>query len=45
MTMLGIFGLVLMGLAITGFRVLKEYERGVVFRLGRFLGVKTAGLK
>ena len=29
----------------TGFRVLREYERGVVFRLGRFSGVKQAGLK
>jgi regulator of protease activity HflC (stomatin/prohibitin superfamily) len=36
--------LVLVGLAITGFRILKEYERGVVFRLGRFQGVRTAGL-
>ena len=36
---------VLAALAITGFRVLPEYERGVVFRLGRFTGVKGAGLK
>jgi regulator of protease activity HflC (stomatin/prohibitin superfamily) len=27
-----------------GLRVLQEYERGVVFRLGRFAGVKQAGL-
>ncbi len=33
------------GLLFTGFRVLNEYERGVVFRLGRFATVKTAGLK
>ncbi len=45
MMMIGIFGLVLLGLAMTGFRVLNEYERGVVFRLGRFVGVKQAGLK
>jgi regulator of protease activity HflC (stomatin/prohibitin superfamily) len=45
MTMIGIFGLVVLGLAITGFRVLNEYERGVVFRLGRFVAVKQAGLK
>jgi len=32
-------------LVFVGFRVLKEYERGVVFRLGRFNGVKTAGLR
>lgn len=30
---------------ISGFRVLKEYERGVVLRLGRFQGVRLAGLK
>jgi len=35
----------LAALTIAGFRVLAEYERGVVFRLGRFTGVKTAGLK
>ena len=45
MTMIGIFGLVVLGLAVTGFRVLNEYERGVVFRLGRFVSVKQAGLK
>ena len=28
-----------------GIRIITEYERGVVFRLGRFTGVKTAGLK
>ena len=27
-----------------GLRVLQEYERGVVFRLGRYAGVKQAGL-
>jgi regulator of protease activity HflC (stomatin/prohibitin superfamily) len=28
-----------------GIRIITEYERGVVFRLGRFTGVKTAGLR
>src|SRR5512145_1161302 len=28
-----------------GVRVLQEYERGVIFRLGRFREVKDAGLK
>jgi regulator of protease activity HflC (stomatin/prohibitin superfamily) len=28
-----------------GVRVLQEYERGVIFRLGRFREVKAAGLK
>jgi len=36
---------VLLALLFVGFRVLAEYERGVIFRLGRFNGVKTAGLK
>jgi regulator of protease activity HflC (stomatin/prohibitin superfamily) len=35
---------VVVALAISGLRVLQEYERGVVFRLGRFAGVKQAGL-
>ena len=32
-------------LAFMGIRVLPEYERGVVFRFGRFVGVKAAGLR
>ena len=36
---------VLLALGLTGFRILKEYERGVVFRWGRFIGVKQAGLR
>jgi regulator of protease activity HflC (stomatin/prohibitin superfamily) len=36
---------VLAALVLAGFRILAEYERGVVFRLGRFAGIKTAGLK
>jgi regulator of protease activity HflC (stomatin/prohibitin superfamily) len=32
-------------LLMLGIRVLQEYERGVVFRFGRFAGVKTAGLQ
>ncbi len=43
------FALVAVGIAavllLIGFRVITEYERGVVFRLGRFAGVKDAGLK
>ena len=34
-----------LALAFFGFRVLPEYERGVIFRLGRFTSVKGAGLK
>ncbi len=44
-----IVGLVAFGLLalllLAGFRVLAEYERGVLYRLGRFSGVKSAGLK
>ena len=40
-----IFVLFFLGLMATGFRILNEYERGVVFRLGRYAGVRTAGLK
>jgi len=36
---------ILLALLFAGFRVLAEYERGVIFRLGRFNGVKSAGLK
>ncbi len=30
--------------ALTGFRVVQEYERGVIFRLGRCIGAKGPGL-
>jgi regulator of protease activity HflC (stomatin/prohibitin superfamily) len=43
------FVLILLGvlalLVVSGIRVITEYDRGVIFRLGRFTGVKTAGLK
>jgi len=32
-------------LFVFGIRIITEYERGVVFRLGRFVAVKTAGFK
>jgi regulator of protease activity HflC (stomatin/prohibitin superfamily) len=32
-------------LFLLGLRILPEYERGVVFRLGRYNGVRSAGLK
>ena len=40
----GIALLVLLVLAVSGLRVLREYERGVVFTLGRFDRVKGPGL-
>jgi regulator of protease activity HflC (stomatin/prohibitin superfamily) len=45
MTAILIVVLFLAGLVFAGLRVLNEYERGVVFRLGRFAGVKQAGLQ
>jgi regulator of protease activity HflC (stomatin/prohibitin superfamily) len=36
---------VLAALFIAGVRILPEYERGVVFRLGRYVGIRTAGLR
>ena len=38
----GVF--VLLALVISTFRILREYERGVIFQLGRFHGVKGPGL-
>jgi regulator of protease activity HflC (stomatin/prohibitin superfamily) len=44
----GTFGLVVIGfvvmLLLNSFRILREYERGVVFQLGRFWKVKGPGL-
>ncbi len=46
---LGYFGLLLVGFILiilfSAFRVLREYERGVVFQLGRFWKVKGPGLR
>jgi len=40
-----LFPLVLLGLFLfSGIRVLQEYERGVLFRLGRLIGAKGPGL-
>ena len=36
---------VLLALVLAGVRVLQEYERGVVFRFGRYAGVKEAGIR
>ncbi len=37
--------LFLAGFFFAGVRILNEYERGVVFRLGRLTGTKGAGLR
>src|SRR5690606_38500341 len=34
----------LIGIALSAIRILREYERGVVFTLGRYSGVKGPGL-
>lgn len=31
-------------LFITGLRIAREYERGVIFRLGRYVGIRGPGL-
>ncbi|HKC51972.1 MAG TPA: slipin family protein [Myxococcota bacterium] len=46
--MFGVFGIaifVLLALLFSAVRVLQEYERGVLFRLGRFNSVKGAGMR
>ncbi len=40
----GVFVLLAVGLLFSMFRVLREYERGVIFMLGRFYKVKGPGL-
>lgn len=42
---LGIAGAIVLLFIISGFRVINEYERGVVLTLGKFDGVKDPGLK
>jgi regulator of protease activity HflC (stomatin/prohibitin superfamily) len=36
---------VLAALFVSGVRILPEYERGVIFRLGRFVAIRTAGFR
>lgn len=40
----GFFGFILLIILIRSFRTLNEYERGVIFRLGKFVAVKGPGL-
>ena len=40
----GVILLLVVGLLASAFRILREYERGVVFMLGRFYKVKGPGL-
>jgi regulator of protease activity HflC (stomatin/prohibitin superfamily) len=41
---LGVAVVIVIALAVASFRILREYERGVVFQLGRFWRVKGPGL-
>jgi regulator of protease activity HflC (stomatin/prohibitin superfamily) len=41
---LGILAFVLFGIIVNAIKILREYERGVVFQLGRFWKVKGPGL-
>jgi regulator of protease activity HflC (stomatin/prohibitin superfamily) len=40
----GFVGIILLFLMFSSVRVVQEYERGVIFRLGRFVGAKGPGL-
>src|SRR6266700_1478490 len=44
MTPLIVVGAVVLILFVSGLRIAQEYERGVVFRLGRFRGLRGPGL-
>ncbi len=44
LAVVGVVVVVLLVIAATGFRVVQEYERGVIFRLGRCVGAKGPGL-
>ncbi len=37
-------GVVLLGILMSAIRIVQEYERGVIFRLGRLIGAKGPGL-
>jgi regulator of protease activity HflC (stomatin/prohibitin superfamily) len=39
-----VFIIIVVIVLLSGFRILKEYERAVVFRLGRCIGYKGPGL-
>src|SRR6187397_2781841 len=39
-----IYALVLFVILLSGLRIAQEYQRGVVFRLGRFAGIRGPGL-
>ena len=44
MTFIVVLGLILLLILISGIRIVKQYERGVILTLGRFTGVRNPGL-
>src|SRR5512133_2167880 len=42
---IGLIGAVVVLYCLAGIRIVNEYEQGVVLRLGRFAGIRTAGIK
>ena len=40
----GIIALAVLGIIINAIKILREYQRGVIFQLGRFWKVKGPGL-
>ena len=41
---LGLLGVIILFLFFSAVKVVQEYERGVIFRLGRFVGAKGPGI-
>lgn len=41
---LGLLGIIVLFLLFSAIKVVQEYERGVIFRLGRFVGAKGPGI-
>src|SRR5215470_1795155 len=39
-----VFAVIVVLLVLSGLKILQEYERGVIFRLGRAIGVRGPGL-
>jgi regulator of protease activity HflC (stomatin/prohibitin superfamily) len=42
--LIGLLAFALLGIIVSAFKILREYERGVIFQLGRFWKVKGPGL-
>ncbi|HSM19757.1 MAG TPA: slipin family protein, partial [Hyphomicrobiales bacterium] len=42
--LLGLLAFAVLGILVNAIKILREYERGVIFQLGRFWKVKGPGL-